>query len=86
MADETKKNDLGLAESLANTALFDKKERHAGDAPADGPLFQDIDGDQSVTEIESLCMNCHENVRTTPPGGSHVLLNPFSRLQAKDTL
>ncbi|KAF9354504.1 nucleolar zinc-finger protein [Mortierella sp. NVP85] len=64
MADETKKNDLGLAESLANTALFDKKERHADDAPADGPLFQDIDGDQSVTEIESLCMNCHENGTT----------------------
>lgn len=64
MAEETKNNDLGLAESMANAALFDKKERHTEDAPADGPLFQDIDGDQKVTEIESLCMNCHENVRT----------------------
>ena len=25
-------------------------------------LFSNIDGGQSVTEIESLCMNCHENV------------------------
>ncbi len=25
-------------------------------------LFSNIDGDQSVTEIQSLCMNCHENV------------------------
>ncbi|KAI7822846.1 ZPR1 zinc-finger domain-containing protein [Gamsiella multidivaricata] len=49
---------------MANTALFDKKEHNATDAPADGPLFQDIDGDQQVTEIESLCMNCHENGMT----------------------
>jgi hypothetical protein len=25
-------------------------------------LFEDIDAEQRVTEIESLCMNCHENV------------------------
>jgi hypothetical protein len=25
-------------------------------------VFVDIDPDQPVTEIESLCMNCHENV------------------------
>jgi zinc finger protein len=62
MTEETKNTDLGLAESVANAALFEKKEHHAEDTPADGPLFQDIDGDQQVTEIESLCMNCHENV------------------------
>ncbi|KAJ3124173.1 hypothetical protein HK098_001347 [Nowakowskiella sp. JEL0407] len=28
------------------------------------PLFQNIDGEQSVTEIESLCMNCHEQGTT----------------------
>ncbi|KAI1316261.1 nucleolar zinc-finger protein [Mortierella claussenii] len=64
MAEENKNNDLGLADSLANAALFDKKEHQAQDTPADGPLFQDIDGDQQVTEIESLCMNCHENGMT----------------------
>ncbi|KAI8598103.1 ZPR1 zinc-finger domain-containing protein [Dissophora ornata] len=64
MAEQTKNNDLGLSESLANTALFDKKEHNAQGTPADGPLFQDIDGDQQVTEIESLCMNCHENGTT----------------------
>ncbi|GJJ69298.1 zinc finger protein [Entomortierella parvispora] len=42
---------------------------HAGEintakADGDGPLFQDIDGDQQVTEIESMCMNCHENGTT----------------------
>ncbi|KAG0200239.1 nucleolar zinc-finger protein [Mortierella sp. GBA30] len=65
MANETKTTaDLGLSESMANAALFDKKEHHDQDTPADGPLFQDIDGDQQVTEIESLCMNCHENGTT----------------------
>ncbi|KAF9994163.1 nucleolar zinc-finger protein [Entomortierella chlamydospora] len=65
MAEETKNNnDLGLAASVANAASFDKKEHNAQDTPADGPLFQDIDGDQEVTEIESLCMNCHENGTT----------------------
>ncbi|KAF8956973.1 nucleolar zinc-finger protein [Entomortierella lignicola] len=54
-------NDLGHADSVANAASFDKKENNA---QADGPLFQDIDGDQEVTEIESLCMNCHENGTT----------------------
>ncbi|KAG0303686.1 nucleolar zinc-finger protein [Dissophora globulifera] len=56
MADDNAKNDLGLSDSLANASLFDKKGQ------TDGPLFQDIDGDQQVTEIESLCMNCHQNV------------------------
>ncbi|KAF9187802.1 nucleolar zinc-finger protein [Haplosporangium sp. Z 767] len=65
MPEETKNSaDLGLSESMANATLFDKKEHHATDTPADGPLFQDIDGDQQVTEIESLCMNCHENGTT----------------------
>ena len=27
-------------------------------------LFENIDGGQSITEIESLCMNCHENGTT----------------------
>ena len=63
MAEDAKTTaDLGLSESKANSGLFDKKEHHDKDTPADGPLFQDIDGDQEVTEIESLCMNCHENV------------------------
>ncbi|KAF9082665.1 nucleolar zinc-finger protein [Mortierella sp. AD031] len=56
--------DLGLADSINNAGLFDKKEHHDANTPADGPLFQDIDGDQQVTEIESLCMNCHENGTT----------------------
>ncbi|KAF9351161.1 nucleolar zinc-finger protein [Mortierella sp. AD094] len=64
MAEETKNNnDLGLAVSVANAASFDKKDG-TQDTPEDGPLFQDIDGDQQVTEIESLCMNCHENGMT----------------------
>ncbi|KAI8350683.1 ZPR1 zinc-finger domain-containing protein [Mortierella sp. GBAus27b] len=46
---------------MANAASFDKK---AENATEDGPLFQDIDGDQQVTEIESLCMNCHESGTT----------------------
>jgi D-alanyl-D-alanine carboxypeptidase len=25
-------------------------------------LFENIDGGQAITEIESLCMNCEENV------------------------
>jgi zinc finger protein len=25
------------------------------------PLFENLDGSQAITEIESLCMNCHEN-------------------------
>lgn len=62
MADETKKTDLGITEPLAQASLTDKKEMPKLDNKADGPLFQDIDGDQEVTEIESLCMNCHENV------------------------
>ncbi|KAF9928427.1 hypothetical protein BGZ65_006286 [Modicella reniformis] len=64
MTEETKNNDLGLCESMANATLFDKKERNTEEAPADGPLFQDIDGDQEVTVIESLCMNCYENGTT----------------------
>jgi hypothetical protein len=29
-------------------------------------LFPDIDGDNpQITQIESLCMNCHENVSKT---------------------
>ncbi|KAG0263622.1 nucleolar zinc-finger protein [Mortierella polycephala] len=65
MPEEIKNNaDLGLSESMANANLFDKKEHHAADTPVDGPLFQDIDGDQEVTQIESLCMNCHENGTT----------------------
>jgi zinc finger protein len=63
MAERNDPTDLGLADSINNAALFDKKEHHDASTPADGPLFQDIDGDQQVTEIESLCMNCHENVR-----------------------
>lgn len=63
MTERNDPTDLGLADSINNAALFDKKEHHDATAPADGPLFQDIDGDQQVTEIESLCMNCHENVR-----------------------
>lgn len=62
MADETKTTDPGIAEPLAQASLTDKKEMPKLDNKADGPLFQDIDGDQEVTEIESLCMNCHENV------------------------
>ncbi|KAG0236604.1 nucleolar zinc-finger protein [Mortierella sp. GBA43] len=61
MAEETRNNDLGLSGSMANAASFDKK---AENATEDGPLFQDIDGDQQVTEIESLCMNCHESGTT----------------------
>ncbi|KAH7057979.1 ZPR1 zinc-finger domain-containing protein [Linnemannia elongata] len=64
MAERNDPTDLGLADSINNAALFDKKEHHDASAPADGPLFQDIDGDQQVTEIESLCMNCHENGTT----------------------
>lgn len=31
---------------------------------ASKPVFKNIDADESeVTEIESLCINCHENVR-----------------------
>ncbi|KAG0292989.1 nucleolar zinc-finger protein [Linnemannia gamsii] len=64
MAERNNPTDLGLADSINNAALFDKKEHHNATTPADGPLFQDIDGDQQVTEIESLCMNCHENGTT----------------------
>ncbi|KAK3839437.1 MAG: ZPR1 zinc-finger domain-containing protein [Linnemannia elongata] len=64
MAERNDPTDLGLADSINNAALFDKKEHHDATTPADGPLFQDIDGDQQVTEIESLCMNCHENGTT----------------------
>ncbi|KAG9061217.1 nucleolar zinc-finger protein [Linnemannia hyalina] len=64
MAERNDPTDLGLADSIDNAALFDKKEHHNATTPADGPLFQDIDGDQQVTEIESLCMNCHENGTT----------------------
>ncbi|KAF9300833.1 nucleolar zinc-finger protein [Mortierella antarctica] len=64
MADETKTTDPGIAEPLAQASLTDKKEMPKLDNKADGPLFQDIDGDQEVTEIESLCMNCHENGTT----------------------
>ncbi|KAF9126057.1 hypothetical protein BGX30_000183 [Mortierella sp. GBA39] len=64
MAERNDPTDLGLADSIDNAALFDKKEHHDATTPADGPLFQDIDGDQQVTEIESLCMNCHENGTT----------------------
>ena len=28
------------------------------------PLFENLDGQQAITEIESLCMNCHENGTT----------------------
>jgi zinc finger protein len=28
-------------------------------------LFENIDGEQEPTVIESLCMNCHENGTTT---------------------
>ncbi|KAG0231429.1 nucleolar zinc-finger protein [Actinomortierella wolfii] len=55
-------HEQALAESMAKTALFDKTANDQ--TPEDGPLFQDIDGDQEVTEIESLCMNCHENGTT----------------------
>ncbi|KAF9111507.1 nucleolar zinc-finger protein [Mortierella sp. AM989] len=63
MAKEANNNNLQLAEStsVTNAASFDKTH---GDTTTDGPLFQDIDGDQQVTEIESLCMNCHENGTT----------------------
>ncbi|KAF9140995.1 nucleolar zinc-finger protein [Linnemannia schmuckeri] len=64
MAERNDPTDLGLADSINNAALFDKKEHQDANIPADGPLFQDIDGDQQVTEIESLCMNCHENGTT----------------------
>ncbi|KAF9899791.1 nucleolar zinc-finger protein [Linnemannia zychae] len=64
MAERNDPTDLGLADSISNASLFDKKEHHDANTPADGPLFQDIDGDQQVTEIESLCMNCHENGTT----------------------
>ncbi|KAG0342076.1 nucleolar zinc-finger protein, partial [Podila horticola] len=64
MADETKKTDLGITEPLAQASLTDRKQMPKLDNKADGPLFQDIDGDQEVTEIESLCMNCHENGTT----------------------
>ncbi|KAF9541817.1 hypothetical protein EC957_002652 [Mortierella hygrophila] len=64
MAERNDPTDLGLADSIDNAALFDKKDNHNATTPADGPLFQDIDGDQQVTEIESLCMNCHENGTT----------------------
>lgn len=33
--------------------------------PSDKPLFRQIEPDDDspeITEIESLCMNCHENV------------------------
>jgi zinc finger protein len=46
--------------------LTDMAEKQT-EAPADEPkeiLFQNIDGAQEVTEIESLCMNCHENGTT----------------------
>jgi len=46
MADETKKTDLGITEPLAQASLTDKKEMPKLDNKADGPLFQDIDGDQ----------------------------------------
>ncbi|KAG0251013.1 nucleolar zinc-finger protein [Actinomortierella ambigua] len=64
MTDNTHKSnhELALEESMAKAGLFDKKTE--SQAPEDGPLFQDIDGDQEVTEIESLCMNCHENGTT----------------------
>lgn len=32
---------------------------------AEKPMFRDIDGgdeDPEVTEVESMCMSCHENV------------------------
>ncbi|KAG0359541.1 hypothetical protein BGX24_005747, partial [Mortierella sp. AD032] len=64
MAERSNPTDLGLADSINNAALFDKKEHHDANTPADGPLFQDIDGDQQVTVVESLCMNCHENGTT----------------------
>lgn len=69
MADKTHKQEqeLALEESMAKAALFDKKDNTQ--TTEDGPLFQDIDGDQEVTEIESLCMNCHENVCYFP----HIL-------------
>jgi len=27
------------------------------------PIILELNADQGCTEIESLCMNCHENVR-----------------------
>ncbi|KAF9419304.1 nucleolar zinc-finger protein [Podila epigama] len=64
MAEETKNSaDLELTKPMEKTSLTDKKEMPKTD-PADGPLFQDIDGDQEVTEIESMCMNCHQNGTT----------------------
>ena len=55
-----------MAEQIKNSidtiTVDHKDEINTAKADGDGPLFQDIDGDQQVTEIESLCMNCHENV------------------------
>lgn len=39
------------------------------DKSSNGALFQDLQGDNQipdVAELESLCMNCEENVRLSP--------------------
>jgi hypothetical protein len=38
------------------------------------PIFRDLDPDDpepETTEIESLCMNCHSNVRITASSGCY---------------
>jgi len=52
-----------IKNNVLDTITIDHKDEiNTAKADGDGPLFQDIDGDQQVTEIESMCMNCHENV------------------------
>jgi hypothetical protein len=48
--------DRGLAEKLANLP---------GDKNAVQGALDDVEDDNGVTEIESLCMNCHGNVSCT---------------------
>ena len=49
-----------------------------GEAPSSVEILQDEEDDNGVTEIESLCMNCHDNV-----GQSSLLMvcnpDPFHR-------
>ncbi|KAG0056743.1 nucleolar zinc-finger protein [Gryganskiella cystojenkinii] len=74
-----------MAEEIKNvdTITVDlDNEINTAKPDGDGPLFQDIDGDQKVTEIESLCMNCHDNgitrlLLTRVPHFREVILMAF---------
>lgn len=60
-------DNMAEHKSLAND-LFEDMGRKAAEASAQ----QDEDDSRVVDEIESLCMNCHENVRpATPAAGVH---------------